>query len=160
MIEIKQPPCQMHSVTFRTTGDTNDWSEGGRYPWRDKVYPGYWPVVWGWAFQGPLEGDEAGISPLVAVSFIQTQDLPATGAACNWQIFADLIPIVDVVPPNIATPSAVNTNFGAGWIVPAMDGLPMDLLVVIDKTPGGGAPEPYSACFNFMWSYEKVGELR
>lgn len=158
MIEIKAPPCQMHSVTFRTTGTSNDWSEGGRYPWRDKVYPGYWPVVWGWAFQGPLVGDEAGLEAILSVSFVQTQD-PTGNLICNWQIFADIIPALDLTPPTILTPTAVNTNWGAGWIVPAVDGLPMDFLVSIDKNPGGG-PEPYSACLNFMWSYEKVGELR
>lgn len=156
----KRPPCKMYDVTFRTTGAENTFTEGGRYPWRDKVYPSWWPVVWGWSFFGPTVGDEAAIEPLLGVGFVQTQDPALANQQCAWQIFFDLIPALSLAPATPATPSAVNTNFGNGWIVPAMDGLPMDLLVVIDKAPGGAPAAAYSGCFNMLWSYERIGTLR
>jgi len=159
------PPAAMFDVSWSTTGLANTFTEGGRFTWKTKMRNGWWPVVWGWSFQGSLIGDEAAVSPLLGVSFIQAQDptptVPGVNMICNWQIFFDLIPTLAAFPVP-ATPTAVNTNFGGGWIVPAKDGLPMDLLAVINKNPDPAAPIdfPYSGCFNFIWNYQPLDRLR
>lgn len=153
------PPFAMFDATWLTIGTANTFTEGGRFSWKTKMRNGWWPVVWGWSFQGAVVGDEAGLSPLLGVGFLQAQDAPNPNQFCAWQIFFDLIPILSSAPPTPSFPSAVNTNNGAGWIVPAKDGLPMDLLAVIDKNPGGGN-EPYSGCFNFIWNYQPLDRLR
>lgn len=162
----KRPPCTMYDLTFRTAGLADTFTEGGRYPWRDKVYPGYWPVVWGWSFQGPVVGDEASLTTVIlGVKFEQTQTVVAPVVPAAWQIFRDNLPPFSTLlpPPPVQPtfPSAVNTNWGAGWIVPAFDGLPMDLVVEIEKNPNNPPIDfPYSGVFNAIWSYERIGALR
>lgn len=161
----KRPPCKVYDLTFRTQGLADTFTEGGRYTWRDKVYPGYWPVVWGWSFQGPVVGDDASLTTVILdVKFIQTQDAPDPNLVAAWQMYRDNLPPFSTLlapPPNPTIPSAVNTNGGSGWIVPAFDGLPMDLLVAITKNPNDPPIDfPYSGTFNAIWSYVAIGDLR
>jgi hypothetical protein len=106
-----------------------DW----RYTFAQKVRPGYWPrvlAIWIYRESDPFNPTSEG-----EIFF----EPPSGDSRWDLLVFNDFF-----------TRSAVDTNNGMGWLVPMLDGQPMDLVVRVSK--GGGDPEPdYAVTASILW---------
>lgn len=135
-------------------------AENGRFPFKEKAVPGYWPIIEGIAaFANPaFLGVPIGTPGIrLQLGFNTAQPPVISGAgtpvAPVWIIFDDMIP-VPVGPPTPSSPSVLNTNWGRGWPVPHVDGKLMDFFAVSDKQAN-----VVGLTLHILWKYRSIEEL-
>jgi len=111
---------------------------GGRYNWATKMLGGMWPVVHSITVYGnPNFLAPPGVAPGITFGFISRgRDPAAPGIVPPIReiIFSGVMDFLAASAlPGELQPSLVDTNFGAGWVVPSWNGLPMSFYIDSSK---------------------------
>ena len=155
--------CGMFSAFFSAPNDT-DWNgrtgpspdvKGGRLVFRDKLIAGYWPIVWSIAV---FANENAPLAGPVRVEFGFTPgDSAIVPPGAGTPPVPSYIVFADNIAPAVAPflPSAVNTNWGNGWIVPQVQGVPYSFFLESQK-----AGQTIGISAQIQWSWMRIGDLR
>lgn len=147
--------CVLQAATFETKGSSDLWSQDGVYPFRDQMIPGWWPRIYRISFNGnEADASADGFDPAPT----QLRFGFRTGKAQAVTFGVPPLPVDMIYSAGLPTatlhdsPTVLNTNFGAGWLVPFWDGLPAEFFITVFK-----ARFVYAATASILWGYEEIG---